>query len=76
MNLNSNDDIGHIMTKKVETHTRICILNPNRVSMNSNCEQHQETCDAMSEHNIGYFGCPEINLDTAQQSSAGYPLHI
>ena len=63
-NLDCNNVIGHSMSTKDETHTRICILNLNGISMNNNCEQHQEICDAINENNIDYFGCPEINLDT------------
>eukprot|EP00957_Ditylum_brightwellii_P129179 9852790-Ditylum_brightwellii.AAC.1 len=65
-NLNNNA-IGHVLKKKDEIHTRICILSPNGIFMNNNCAQHQEIDDAINEHNIDYFGCPEINLDTTQQ---------
>jgi hypothetical protein len=66
-NLNSNNIIGHTMKKKDKTHTRICILNPNGISMSNNCEQHQEICNAINKQSIEYFGYPEINLDTIQQ---------
>eukprot|EP00957_Ditylum_brightwellii_P151840 11562092-Ditylum_brightwellii.AAC.1 len=66
-NLDCNNIIGHSMIMKEERHTMILILNPNGISMNNNCEQHQEICDAINKNNIDYFGCSEINLDTTQQ---------
>eukprot|EP00957_Ditylum_brightwellii_P008451 640780-Ditylum_brightwellii.AAC.1 len=36
--------------------------------MGNQCEQHQELCDTINLHDIDYVGCPEINLDTTQQT--------
>eukprot|EP00957_Ditylum_brightwellii_P105292 8026666-Ditylum_brightwellii.AAC.1 len=66
-NLDCSNIIGQSMSTKDVTHTKICILNPNGILMNNNCEQHQEIWDDITENNIDYFGCPEINLDTTQQ---------
>eukprot|EP00957_Ditylum_brightwellii_P049776 3774294-Ditylum_brightwellii.AAC.1 len=56
--LDCNNVIGHTMKRKEDTHTRVCILSPNRISMNNNCEQHHGICDTINKNSIDYFGCP------------------
>eukprot|EP00957_Ditylum_brightwellii_P190944 14539289-Ditylum_brightwellii.AAC.1 len=48
-------------------NVRVCIINPNGISMQNQVEQFQELYNNANLHEIDYLGCPEINLNTTQQ---------
>eukprot|EP00957_Ditylum_brightwellii_P146247 11135651-Ditylum_brightwellii.AAC.1 len=74
LNLDNTVAIGHDMQQEDENHIRVCITNPNSISMQNHEEQFQELCDNASLHEIDYLGCPEIKLDTTQQEISSSPM--